>query len=64
MILIITSLVTAGIIAYYFLMFKPKQDAKISTKIKGETKMVTPFEPDDSYAEIINDYPTYFTNKK
>ena len=58
MILFITSLAFAGLIGYYFLIFKPKQDAKISKKTKSQGTVVTPDKP-DAYAEIIDDYPTY-----
>ena len=40
MILLITTLAIAGLIGYYFLMFKPKQDAKISKKTKGQGSLV------------------------
>jgi len=59
MILLLTTLCAAGLIAYYFLILKPQQDAKISKKTKSQGEVVAPVEPVDSYAEIINDWPTY-----
>ena len=37
---ILPTMAIAGLIGYYFLMFKPKQDAKISKKTKGQGSLV------------------------
>ena len=58
MVILFPTLAVAALVAYYFLIFKPNQDAKISTKIKGTSEVVAPV---DHYAEIIDDYPTLFT---
>lgn len=59
MIIFLTALTLAAGIGYYFIIFKPISDEKISKKTKGKGTVATSIEPDDSYSEIINDYPTY-----
>lgn len=47
----------AGLIAFYFLIIKTKQDEKKESKGKGKKDIVS-IEP-DQYADIIDEYPTY-----
>jgi len=61
MILLLPPLAIAGLIAYYYLMFKPKQDEKKEQKNQSK-KNTVPTEP-DPYQEIVDEYPTYFTQK-
>jgi hypothetical protein len=53
----------AGLIGYYFLILKPKQDGKIEQREIEGAKDIAPSEP-DPYSEIINDYPTYYRQVK
>ena len=62
MIQLLPTLAVAGLIAYYFLMLKPKQDEKAKQRKATGTKDIVPTEP-DTYSEIIDDYPTYHRNK-
>jgi len=57
MILLLPTLAIAGLIAFYFLIIKPKQDEKKISKATG-AKDIIPTEP-DTYEGIIDDYPTY-----
>jgi hypothetical protein len=61
MIALLPTLATAGLIAYYFLILKPKQDEKAEEKRKSR-----PDQAADSrqYDEIIDDYPTYHRQVK
>lgn len=56
MTLLITLLSIAGLLGYYFLIFKPKQDEKRIEKDQSRKDMV---DDSDKYDEIINDYPTF-----
>ena len=62
--LLFAALAGAALIGYYFLIIKPKQDAKICKKTKGEGTLAPLTEPDDRYAEIIDDYPTFHRNQQ
>ena len=62
--LLISALAAAALIGYYFLIFKPKQDAKISKKTKGKGAVAPPTDADNRYSEIIDDYPTFHRNQQ
>ena len=63
MIQFLPTLAAAGLIAYYFLILKPNQDAKNKIKTKSRSNIL-PVEPDpDLYTDVINDYPTYHRNQ-
>ncbi len=56
---LLPTLAAAGLIAFYFLILKPKQDGKKIKQRQAESQANTaPAEP-DPYAEVIDDYPTY-----
>jgi len=58
MIILLPTLIIAGLIAYYFIIFKPKHDDK-KIKRKGRQDMA-----DDPFdCTEITEYPTYQRNK-
>jgi len=59
MIILLPTLVIAGLIAYYFIIFKPKQHEK---KVKRTSRPPLGNDPYNG-DEIIEDYPTYHRNK-
>ncbi len=59
---LLPTLAAAGLIAYYFLMLKPKQHGKIKQRQVKSQEDIAPTQP-DPYEEVINDYPTYHRNK-
>jgi hypothetical protein len=56
-------LAAAGLIAFYFLIIKPKQHGKIKQRQDKSPQDITPTEP-DQYEGIIDDYPTYHRQVK
>ena len=61
---ILPTMAIAGLIGYYFLMFKPKHDEKAISKATG-AKDIVPAEPGATdYSAIIDDYPTYHRQVK